>query len=124
MASVVQTFAISGGGLGPVSFTSTGNQGIDIGTVAAANANTQYPISIDVTALKSIFLYTDGDLLVTTNAQNGAGGQNFNLTSGVPFFWNDTSGIDNPLTPDITDFWWHNAGNAAVNVYGIVNLDL
>lgn len=124
MASVVQTFAISGGGLGPVSFTSTGTLGDQIGTTANANANTSYNLDIDVTALKSIFLYADGDLLMTTNAENGAGGQNFNLTSGVPFFWNDTSGITNPLNTNISAVWWHNAGNTNVNVYGIVNQDV
>lgn len=121
MASVVQTFAISAGSLGPISFTSTGTLGSNIATNAAANSNTQYVIGIDVSQLKSIFLYADGNLAVTTNAENGSGGQNFSLTSGVPFFWNDTSGINCPLTPDITAFWWHNATNAAINVYGLIN---
>lgn len=124
MASVVQTFAISAGGLGPVSFTSTGTEGTNIGTTAPNNANTEYPLNIDITAVKSIFLYTDGDLTVTTNAQNGSGGQNFTLTSGVPFFWNDTSGISCPVNTNTTSWWWHNASNTTVNVYGIINQDV
>lgn len=121
MATIIQNFSIAAGSLGPVGFTSTGTQGIDIGTVAAANSNTQYNIALDVSVMNSIFLYADGNLAVTTNAQNGSGGQNFALTAGVPFFWNDTSGVTNPLNTDVVDFWWHNATNAAINVYGLVN---
>ncbi len=120
MASVTNVFAISGGGLGPVAFNSTGTLSDNIATTATANSNTEYTIGIDVSQTASVFLYTDGNLAVTTNAQNGSGGQNFTLTSGRPFFWASNTGINCPLSADVTSFWWHNATNTDVNVYGIV----
>lgn len=124
MASVVQTFAVTAGALGPISFSTTGTLGDTIGTSAAASANTEYPMAVNFTNLQSIFLYTDGDLDITTNAENGSGGQNFTVTSGIPFFWYVDSGITNPINTDITAWWWHNASNAAINVYGIINQDV
>jgi len=121
MASIVHNFSVVAGSLGPVSFTSTGTLGINIGTVAGASATTEYDISIDVSQLNSIFLYSDGDLTLKTNSSS-VPDQTITIKSGVPFFWTKDMGITNPLTTDVTKFYFVNAGAVDVNVNGLVNL--
>lgn len=122
-SSIVQSFAVSGGPLGPVSFTSTGDLGGDLGTVAVNNATTgPLPVAFATAKIKSIFLYSDGDLTLHTNAANGAGGQNFSIKSGIPFFWTSQMGTPNPFNTAVTaGFWFENAANTNTNVYGLLN---
>lgn len=87
---------------------------------AAATDTVEVDVTIDVSEIKSGFLFSDKAVTVKTNAVDAAGGQTIELAAGKAFAWNTGSTGSCPFTPDITKFYIHNAATegAAAKVRG------
>lgn len=107
------------------SVTGTGGHQISI-TVPASTTNQLYTVAIDISELKSIFLYADGVLTVKTN-DSGSPADTFVFAASGSVLVYDTNmaTIDgvapNPFDVDVTAFYLTNGTADDVNLYGFIN---
>lgn len=103
-----ESVTISGGG---------GSQHIE-DTVNASTTDRQINCAIDASGLKALFIVSDQDL--TLEANNGTTPDfTLTLTADKPLVWISGSGITNPITADVTEFYATNAGgtNASLDIF-------
>lgn len=121
------TYSASGGQstliLTAASAAGTGVEQIDV-SVPASTTDQLYTISIDISELKQIFLYTDGVLTIETNSSS-APDDTFVFAAGYPLCWQ--SGMptidgtsQNPFDADVTKFYLTNGTGSAVKLYGVI----
>jgi len=69
-------------------------------TWAVANGTTDQAVtlSIDVSALKALLIYSNVNATLETNAVDATGGDTLTLVAGVPFPWSSTGPHANPFT--------------------------
>lgn len=102
--------------LGNVSLTDEGYLQTDV-SIANGQTAKRVGVAIDVSALKAVLLKSDQAIVISTNdAAGGSPDQTLTLAAGVPFFWQVNSGITNPLTVDITDFYIANASGSTATL--------
>ena len=85
----------------------------------ASGTEPQAVIAIDVSQLKSLFLYSDQDVTLRTNANSGgAPDATIALKAGVPLIWESANGyFSNPLgSTDVTSIFVDNDSGSAANV--------
>lgn len=97
-----------------LSFTGTGGQQIDE-TVPASTSNHPVVFSLDVSAIKALYIVADGDLLLETN-NSGTPDDAISLRAGEPYIWYTNSYFTNLLAADVTSLFFTNAAAAVVNV--------
>ncbi len=94
-------------------------------SIAASTTNQLLPISIDISQITEMYIYTDGALTIKTNS-SGAPDDTFVFgASGAPLVYMSTfptvDGVSqNPFDADVTAFYLTNAGSAAVAVNGVI----
>lgn len=100
-----------------VSVTGDANEGLDV-TIAGLATDTLVNVAFTQAGLKSIYIVTDQDLSLETNATNHASGDIIALSANKPLQW--YTGGPVPLTTwfnfDVTKFYFTNAGATAANV--------
>lgn len=86
-------------------------------TVAGSTTDQQVGVAVTMAACLGVYIKTDQDLTLETNATDHAGGDSFTLKAGIPFVWLKNSGITCPFTADVTTMYFTNAGSTAATVY-------
>ncbi len=127
--SVNHTFTASAAGgsspIGPLQWTSNGDAGTDINVVVPASAvNQAYPIAIDVSNLKSVFLVADGVITIKVNSTGSpVSGSPWASVANVPVMdWTDEmTGQENPLSVDVTVLYLTNGTGSDITLRGLVN---
>ena len=82
---------------------------------AGALATTEVLIPIDISALKSFYLYSDVALTLKTN-DSGTPDDTIAVAAGKPIVWTNNSVLANPFTVDVTKFYFVNATAGAATV--------
>jgi hypothetical protein len=121
-------FTATGGAtvISGITSSATGSQGTQVDVAVPATTTDQvYAISIDVSELESVFLYTDGALTIQTN-DGTAPDDTFVFTANKPLVW--VSGMptidavsQNPFDVDVTVFYLTNASGSTVTLRGFIN---
>lgn len=120
--AITQTYAIqisgSLGNIHEVAESISADAEEVISNTVAAGATLVETVAVDVSQVRAFYIYSDGDVTVTTNS--GAT-QTFAVKAGKPFFWHTgmigaSGALANPLTSDITEIHFHNAGVDDINV--------
>ncbi len=84
--------------------------------VPDATVDLQVNTDIDVSALKSLHMLSDQDVIVETN-NAGTPIDTISLKAGIPLIWDSVTGyFANPLTADVVDLFITNASGAAATV--------
>ena len=105
--------------------TTVENQGTIKIEVAVPSPSTNLAIAIAfaLTALKSIFIYADGNLTLETN-DSGTPDDTFSLAAGKVLAWNTQSLLPNPFSVDVTEMFATVAGGGnTVNLTIIALVD-
>ncbi len=84
----------------------------------AASGTEEIDVAVTVADIQSGFLSSDKAVTIDTNASNGAGGQEIELTANKAFAWNTQMTFANPFTPNITKIFVHNNGATTAKVRG------
>lgn len=109
--AVTQTYTttIKGslGTLNPPAVVISGDEEVVISDSAGANAELVEAAAIDKDTLVAMYLWSDQDIDVTTNA---GGDDSFTLEANVPYWWHTGKGT-NPITVDITELHFDNTAN-------------
>lgn len=84
-------------------------------TVAGSATNMEVDIGLDVSALQEVYVLSDQDLTLKTNS-TGSPDDTLTLTANKPLIWYVGCGWANPLTADVTKFYFTNAGTTPANV--------
>lgn len=104
----------SGGGLSlsaSNSYSGTGESNIVDETVADSVTDQEITISIDVSAIQSIYIISDQALTVETN-NAGAPVDTITLVANVPYIWHTGSYFTNILDTDVTALFLTNASGS------------
>jgi hypothetical protein len=97
-----------------VSRTADGEANFDV-SIADSSTDAQVGIAIDISQLKLFYLISDQDVTLETNS-GSAPDDTFALKAGEPLFWWDTCLHSNPLTADVTNFYFTNSSGAAAAI--------
>jgi hypothetical protein len=111
-------YKTNAGTVGLFTVTETGASQSDLDTVISAGAtNVHHVVSVDVSQLTSFVMYSSQALTVKTNSAS-LPAQTFLLLAGQGLTWNIARTDPNPLTVDIADLYFTNAGllDATVNL--------
>lgn len=73
-------------------------------TVPLSSTDLRITMAIDVSALKSLYITCDKGVKLETNSSS-APDDTLNVAAETPITWHATSGLDCPLTADVTDFY-------------------
>ena len=84
--------------------------------VPAPTTDLPVTLSLDVSALKSVYMISTQDVTLETNATNHAGGNLIALTAGIPIVFQSDAGQSNPLTLDVTALYITNLGEVDAQV--------
>lgn len=98
-----------------VTVTADGEHNVDV-TVNAATTDKQVDIALDVSEIQSLYISSDKDITIETNAVNAAGGNTLTVGADEPMVWYAGCGLTNPLTADVTVMYITNAGASAATV--------
>lgn len=116
--TTVIEYKTNSGMVGTSTVTETGGtrSALDIAVPASAT-NVHAVLSVDVSQVISFLMFSTQAITIKTN-NSGAPDQTFTLAAGKGFTWNAARADPNPLTIDITDFYFTNAGasDATVNL--------
>lgn len=96
-------------------FTGTGGSQLDE-TIPASTSNHPMVFTLDISAVKALWIMADGDMLLETN-NSGTPTDDISLLANQPLVWYTGSYHANPFTADITSLFGTNAGASAVNLY-------
>ena len=89
-------------------------------SIGASDTDTQVDVTIDVSQIKSLFIYSpDSDLLLeTNNAASGSCDDSITIKEDIPLVWDSTSGYYTcPLGTDVTTIYVTNSGGVATTLY-------
>lgn len=111
MASIQISQTVTGSQAGlSVTRTATAAMLIDFEeTIAAGAVDTDVNITLDVSELEFFILLSDQPLTLETNS-GGAPAQTIALAANVPLLFTGAAGETNPLTVDVTSFFFTNNG--------------
>lgn len=70
-------------------------------TVAQSQTDLLYELTIDVSQLKSLYIVSDQDLTLETNADDHAGGDLLTLKANQPVIWQLNDACACPITADV-----------------------
>lgn len=84
-------------------------------TITNGAVNTEVDIVIDVSAVSSLYILTDQALTLKTNS-TGAPDDTITLAANKPLIWYSGCGWTNPLTVDVTKFYFSNASGSDATV--------
>lgn len=104
----------SGGGLSlsaSNSYSGTGESNIVDETVADSVTDQEITITIDVSAIQSIYILSDQALTVETN-NGGAPVDTITLVANTPYIWHTGSYFTNLLATDVTALFLTNASGS------------
>lgn len=92
--------------------------------VAAAGTTLEIDLAVDVSQIVSFFVASTQAVTLHTNT-TPTGAQDFSLAANVALDWNNADVVNaNPLTTNITKFYFVNAGAVDATVVGGFLLDL
>lgn len=114
--STTITYKTASGAMSQANMDETGSARLTSSpTVPASTTNQHLAISVDVSQLISFLIVSSRDLTLKTNSSSSPA-QTFSLKAGQGFTWNQDNGTVNPLTVDITDLYFTNAGTVPAAV--------
>jgi hypothetical protein len=91
--------------------------------VASATTDGLHALALDVSQMKSMYLYSDRAVTLETN-DGTTPGATVALAAGVPRIWSSTSGETNPFgATDVTALYVTNASGAAANIKIRIGVD-
>lgn len=98
-----------------VTAADVGENNLDV-TLTALQSDKQVVVGVDVSTLKSLYIYSDVDCTIEWNNNAGAQGS-LTITAESPLQWYSTSGVTNPLgVTDITNLYVTNLDNTTGTV--------
>lgn len=112
--SITKSWTNGGAPISKVVETAAGQEVNIDESIAGGSTDLELMCGVDVSALKSLFILSDRDLMLQTN--DGSSPDNtINLKANQPFHWNAADGyFSNPLTVDVASiFATLAAGDAA-----------
>ena len=92
-------------------------------TVPGTTTDFRTNISIDVSELKALYIHSDVNITIETNATDATGGNTLTLLANKPLVWYVGCGLTNPLTNDVTDMYITNGtgGSATVRIRTLID---
>jgi hypothetical protein len=96
--------------------TVEGEHAVDASLAASTN-DIAFALAVDVSQMKTLYLYSTTDTTVETNSSSSPA-NSISLQGGVPYLWTSTSGIANPLTTDVTSLFLSN-GEASIASFSL-----
>lgn len=82
----------------------TGGSSVNLNeTIPADSTDLDVVVALDVSAIKSLYLLSDKDLVIETN-DGTTPDDTINLKAGIPYIWNTDSYDTCLLTTDVTKF--------------------
>ncbi len=100
----------------PSKRTYTGSGMASVSELIAVGTDALVNISLDVSAVTSIIIWSDRAITVETNAADHSGGNILSLTAGVPYMWCTDSYDTFKLTADVTKLYITNASGASAQL--------
>ena len=85
-------------------------QGIDK-LISAGAANVHVAMSLTLASIISLLIYSTQAVTIKTNSSSSPS-QTLPLAAGQLITWNSGDGLSNPLTTNITDFYFSNSGGS------------
>jgi hypothetical protein len=85
-------------------------QGIDK-LIAAGASNVHVAMSVTVASIISLLIYATAAVTIKTNSSSSPA-QTLTVAAGQLITWNSSDGLSNPLTTNITDFYFSNSGGS------------
>ncbi len=82
----------------------------------AVGVDTLIVASLDVSAVKSLFLLSDQDVSFETNATDHTGGNIIALKANIPYVWHTNAYASFLLTLDVTAIYITNASGSSANI--------
>lgn len=114
--TTVIEYKTNAGTVGTSTVTETGETQASLDTtIAHGGTNILASVSVDVSQVLSFLIFSTLDMTVKTNSPTSPD-QSFNLAAGHGFTWNSSHTDPNPLTVDITAFYFTNNGTADATV--------
>jgi hypothetical protein len=83
--------------------------------VAGESTDAEFDLDFPFANLKSFFAVSTQDVTIETN-DGAAPDDTITLKAGVPFWWAEGNGAENPFTADVASIFITNAGSAAAQV--------
>lgn len=96
--------------------TLTGGYEVAIDESIPVGTDTPLALVLDVSQVKSIFILSDRDITIETNATNAAGGNTLALKSGVPYRWYTNQYNALVFTTDVAIAYITNASGGAAQL--------
>lgn len=91
--------------------------------VANAVTDGLHALTLDVSQMKTMYLYSDRAVTLETN-DGTTPGATVSLAAGIPRLWSSTSGETNPFgSTDVTALYVTNASGAAANIKIRIGID-
>lgn len=84
-------------------------------TVAPTTNDVPFSIAIDISQVKSLFIFSDQDVLLETNSSS-APTNTINLKANQPYIWYTGAYDTCKITADVTSAFFSNAGATLANV--------
>lgn len=96
--------------------TLTSGSKISIDESMPVATDTPLAITLDVSQAKSVYILSDQDITIETNATNAAGGNTLALKANIPYVWYTNKYHSLVFTNDITIAYVTNASSGAARL--------
>lgn len=94
----------------------TGGSKLSIDEQIPVATDTPLAIALDVSQAKSVFILSDRDITIETNATNAAGGNTLALKANIPYVWITNKYHSLVFTSDITIAYVTNASGGVARL--------